>query len=246
MTTIAVRYDKKKGMLSRVDGTWTKKLTERMEVPFSLVDFVTPGKVGFEALHEQLGVLAKAYHFALPPVITAIANIGVLRRKIFSTDFGVPPYVVVMLFKLLRDSNACVDATGSALRKTEAYVMFLRNVVNVPKTMQSVSSGITTQKYQLPSHLDEMTVEMIGEELRVAEELEAKPKVLEVLRRAFHQKQEDTQTVTVKGKTRKKTEFEQFSEAIKEVNAEDKVGRRTSHGDDGAEYSDLPSKKRRK
>lgn len=207
--------------------------------------WTTPGKAGFDALHEKLTMLANAYKFDVNRFIELIATTGIIRKTYLVKDCGIPPYVAMVMLNLLQEYKACNGSSGG-LRKTIPYVMFLRQCVNMQETMASVTSG-NIRKYQLPQQLDEMTVEMIGEELRVAEELGAKASIMGVLRNAMRLKQHEANTVTIKGKTRKKTEFEQLQDVMREARAEDATSHGNTRNADEAQYDDVqPSKTRRK
>lgn len=231
---VSVMVDEKLGMIYFNDtklhvryksGSWYK-------IPPSA--WVTPGKVGFEALHEKLGMLAQVHKFDVKPVIELIANSGIIRKVYFVRDLGLPLYVTMLILKMLREGNACVGSSG-ILRKTVEYVMFLRQTVDIKETAPSITSNVTKHKYTMPNDLHEMTSIMIQEELRHAEEGGAKETMLNKLRKAFKAKQQEERH---KGKKGGRTEFEIIRDDIKK-----EEGHVTSHPDDGAEYSDVPQKR---
>lgn len=233
MPILTLLFDKKKHIIKKVqNGRWQLRLAPRMEIPLTLDDLITPGKIGFEALHEKLEILAAMHKFNIKPVLTVIATSSILRRVYLVRDCNIPPYVVLDIFKLLQEAGACNGGSG-ILRKTSSYVEFLRNVVTVEKTIPSVTSQSTKQRYTLPDGVDDYTAIMLQEELRMIEDdgINIAATTLAKLRKMFHAKQrEERETIPTK-KGKRRSEMDQVSEAI----AEEEV-----------EYSDVPKKKRKK
>ena len=204
----------------------------------------TPGKVGYEALHDRLAQFATIHKFELPSLVNQLAHSSLFRMVYCVRDYAIPRYVVTQIFDMLVSANACVWE-GAALRKTTPYVMFLRQIVPHESTMASVSSK-SVSKYRVPDDIGEMTSIMLQEEIRFAEECDAKPKVIERLQTRLHAQQAiERESPTKKGK--KKTEFEQLQDVMREARAEDVTLRVKTRSDDEAQYDDVqPSKTRRK
>jgi len=234
---IIIRYNKKTKQLTKPDSTWSHPLTQYIEIPITLNDFVTPGKVGFDAMHEKLDMLATMHKFDVKGMLTALATTAYLRPTHLVRRLGIPPFVTTMIFNLLRDSNACIGG-GSSVRKTSAYVDFLRHVITPVETLATVTSGRKTEKYIIPNDVDEMSTDMLMEELRLAEEFNAKPTIMDKLRKIFHcaqqtAKEEERKKMAKPGK--KLTELEQ-------ILVDNKIQEQQE-----AEYDDVPpTKKRRK
>lgn len=239
-STLVLRYNKKKGTVQKESGgKQIIRLTERMEIPLSFDDFLIRGRVGFDALHDKLALLAHAHQFELKPIVELIATTSIIRKIYLTRDCGLPQFVTIQILKLLRESGACVGI--GSLRKTESYVMFLRNIVHhQERTLPSITSGKhDKQQYVLPDTVDDMSVEMLGEELRVAEEVGAKEAVLTKLRKKFHAKQKENREDIHKQRTIKKG-GKKLSE-VEQLLADSKVQEVLE-----AEYDDMPQKKRRR
>ena len=220
-TVLILRYDKKKKQLTKEGSKWSQPLRALIEVPITLDDFVTRGKVGFEALHEKLAMLAEMYTFAVQPVIHCIATASVVRKVYLERECGLPTFVAMQILTLLRDAGACVGS--GSLRKTASYVMFLRNIIkNQEKTVPSISSGRAVSRYAIPDDVEDMLIETLIEELRVAEEANAKPAQVKRLRELLHAKQAEGRAIARKGKP--KSDMDVIHDAIQD-----------------AEYDDLPS-----
>lgn len=172
---------------------------ERQSVPITLNDLVTPGTVGFDALHEKLGILAATHTFDVNKLVRGIAVTSVIRRVFLTKGCGIAPYVAQHILDLLRESNAC-SGYGS-LRKTASYTDFLlHHVGHQERTIPSINSRKTDSKYVLPDDVDDMTVDMLMEELRFAEEKAAKPALLEKLRGLLRGQQAAERETKRKGK----------------------------------------------
>lgn len=204
----------------------------------------TPGKVGYDALHNQLTQFATIHKFGLEPLIKQLAHSSLFRIVYCVRDHGIPRYIATQMFDMLVNANACVWE-GAAIRKTTPYVMFLRQIVPYEPTMASVSSK-SASKYHIPNDLNEMTSIMLQEEIRFAEDHDAKPNVLARLQTRLHTQQAIEREANKTQTGKRKTEFEQVQDVIKEVNVEDGAGRIKSRGDDGAQYDDVPPRKARK
>lgn len=198
---------------------------ERQSVPITLNELVTPGTIGFDALHEKLGVLAIMHKFELKVLIRSIALSSVVRRITIMRECHIPQFVAQYVLQLLKEHNACVG--GGGLRKTSSYADFLlHHVGHQERTIPSINSRKTDNKYVLPDDVDEMTVEMLMEELRFAEEKAAKPALLEKLRGLLRGQQAVDREKSRKGKPQSEMDL------IKSVI--------------DAEYDDVPTRKKGK
>lgn len=233
--TITVLYNKKKGSFVRGNGKVPPGCVKGTVV-ISLDDFVTAGKVGFEALHEKLAMFAKIHRFELKGVLEQLATTNLFRITHILRDHAIPRFLAKEFFRLLIDGHACVWE-GAAVRKTASYVLFLRGVVDVEKAVSSVHSGKTVrQRYVIPDNIGEMTIEMLQEELRVAEEIGARAVVMARLRRLYHDKQRENKGQDVQSQRKEERKRKVLSE-VEQILADNRR--------EEAEYDDMPKKKRR-
>lgn len=222
---VILKYNKKTKRLTRPGTIWSHSLTAHIEVPITLDDCVTPGKVKYEALHEKFAILAALHQFDLKKVITVIATSSIVRRIHLVNDCKLAPYVAMQILALLKDADACTG--GGAVRKKASYTDFLlHHVGHQERTIPSINSRKTDHKYMLPDDVDEMTVEMLMEELRFAEEKAAKPALLEKLRGLLRGQQAVDREVKRKGKPQSEMDL------VKSVI--------------DAEYDDVPTRKKGK
>lgn len=186
-------------------------------------DFVTKGKVGFEALHEKLQLMGKMHNFNEKELIARIATSPIIRLTHVTQQAKVPSYVGMLILRMLVDAKACVWYQ-SAVKKTQEYGLFLRHILHAPKTMETIMSHEKTiQRYQLPptiegkygETLETMSVEMLLLEIESAEKFNAKKKELEILRNWLHKKQQEERSQQMKGKS-----GDEFAQAMAAVRAE--------------------------
>lgn len=209
---------------------------ERQSVPITLPDLVTPGTVGFDALHEKLGILATMHTFNLDALLKGIAVTSVIRRVFLTRGCGIPPYVAQHVLDLLRESHAC-SGYGS-LRKTASYADFLlHHTTQQERTVPSINSRKIASKYMLPDDVDDMTVDMLMEELRFAEEKAAKPVQLEKLRGLLRAQQAEEREVARKKATSSGKKLSEIEQILADSHAQERLK---------AEYDDVPTKKGKK
>lgn len=139
---------------------WKKKectINGRMHVakdgvPFALTidDFVGQGVVGFGALHDKLKVMAKQYRFDYDALVQHIAYSSITRVTHLTRHFKIPRFVAMTMIDSFIGTKACI-IEQSGMRKTAAYVMYLRTIVESVETRSTITSGTqTSRKYRMP------------------------------------------------------------------------------------------------
>jgi len=231
---ITVNIDLKRKTIRH--GNWKGELTNHIKIPLTLDDLLKPVDEydsEYDRLSHKLDLLCKLYSVDHKRLQRMVASTPVVRLKTMSAYMQIPMYVAQKVFDIIREHDTAMVSYQSGLRKTSEYTEYLRGHVRITTAKSTEQLEKAEQIYHLPKEFDapdaleNMSVEMLAEELRVAEEKNAKPAIMDKLRKYFHAAQKVERETKHKGKPM--NEFEQAmaaTRAEKEESERDRPKRR--------------------
>lgn len=186
---ITISVDLKKGTIHHKN--WKEAVQEQNHIPLELEDLMRPVDQyasEYDALSDKLHLFCKIYKIDFKRARTMIAVTPLVRLKTICSYLQVAQYIAQKMFDILMQHESAMVIYQAGLRKTTAFAEYLRERVSVTTVSSTETLTRKGRKYHLPTEhgelatLDSMSVEELGEELRVAEEMNAPDKVLEKLR----------------------------------------------------------------
>jgi len=221
-----------------------KKELRDGEYIFTEDDFVNPHAAGYEKLHQKVAAMLIETKVPLDALLRHIANSSLIRIAHLEQSLKIPRYIGRRIIAEFIEADACFSSNG-AMRKTQEYFGVLGEYLKTRSTLVQ-----RKLKYQLPLEygdydpttnslpLEAMSLEMVMEELRSAEQVGAEQREKEILAKWLRIKQKER-----RAKEGNRSELEMLKQAgrdIEKESAQERARDRAQGGDGDGEdrYSD--------